>query len=149
MQIGVAIDDGGFGKVLNELLRRSMNLQPVFEDIGAAMQTSTEQRIENEGPAPDGTPWPELSAATKKKRGDDAKMLRDQGHLYQSLTYAASRLRVAWGTGLIYSQIQNLGGWAGRGRKVFIPARTFLGVSREDRKEIGEILAGYLEGAVR
>ncbi len=149
MQIGVQVDDGGFGKALTQLLRHTSNLKPVFEEIGSMLQTSAEQRIENEGPGPAGEKWPALAPSTLKRRGEDAKMLRDKGHLVASLTFAASRLSVAVGTNRIYGPIQQLGGNAGRGGSATIPARPFLGVSKVDWKEIGETMTGYLAGGLR
>jgi phage virion morphogenesis protein len=149
MQIRARIEDGGFSKAMADLMRRTMNLKPAFAEIGSMLQTSAEQRIENEGPGPQGEAWPALSAATVAKRGEDAKMLRDQGHLYASLTYTADRFSVAVGSNKVYAAIQQLGGKAGRGRKVQIPARPYVGISDDDRKEIGEILGGYVMGGVR
>ena len=148
MQIHVDIQDDGFGRALGELLRRTANLKPVFEEIGSMLQTSAEQRFEKEE-GPDGASWPDLAPSTRARRGAAAKMLRDSGHLYQSLSYSASRLRVAVGANRVYAAIHQLGGKAGRGKKVEIPARPYLGISDEDRQSIGEILADRLSGGLR
>ncbi len=54
---------------------------------------------------------------------------------------------VVVGTKLPYAAIHNFGGQAGRGRKVRIPARPFMGVSAEGRAEIMDIIRRHLEAA--
>ncbi|MDD2870123.1 phage virion morphogenesis protein [Neomegalonema sp.] len=144
----VRIEDDGFRPALEALLRRSSDLRPVFSEIGAALQTSAEERFEDEED-PDGRSWPAHSPATLLRRGSGARKLRDKGHLYQSLNWRASRLKAEVGTNRIYARIHQLGGEAGRGRKVEIPARPYLGVSAADRKEIAEILNDHLTKGLR
>ncbi|MES8537205.1 phage virion morphogenesis protein, partial [Cutibacterium acnes] len=61
----------------------------------------------------------------------------------------AGRLQAAVGTNRVYARIHQLGGKAGRNRKVTIPARPFLGINADDRQMIGEILNDHLAMAVR
>ena len=61
MQIRAHIEDGGFSKAIADLMRRTMNLKPAMEEIGSLLETSAQQRIENEGPGPQGEAWPALS----------------------------------------------------------------------------------------
>ncbi|MDD2870088.1 phage virion morphogenesis protein [Neomegalonema sp.] len=144
----VRIEDDGFRAALEALLRRSANLRPVFAEIGSALQASTEDRFENEE-GPDGRAWRTHSPATLLRRGSGARKLRDKNHLYQSLNWRASRLEAAVGTNRVYARIHQLGGKAGRGRKVEIPARPYLGVDAEDREMIGEILNDHLTKGLR
>jgi phage virion morphogenesis protein len=51
---------------------------------------------------------------------------------------------VAVGTNRVYAAIHQLGGQAGRGRKVTIPARPYLGVSAADRVRILAVLKWFL-----
>lgn len=148
VKVAITVQDDGFREVLTRLIERTYNLQPAFEEIGSALLATTQQRFEAEA-GPDGTAWPAHSAATAFKRGSNAKKLRDRGHLYASLTYAASRLKSEVGTNRVYARIHQLGGKAGRGRKVTIPARPYLGVGDADRRMIGEILTDHLAMAVR
>lgn len=145
--IAVTIEDDGIRDALTRLLGLTANLQPVFDEIGSMLLASTEQRFEDET-GPDGKAWEPHSPATVLQRGAGAPILRDQGHLYQSLTYHASRLQAEVGTNRAYARIHQLGGEAGRGRQVTIPARPYLGISDEDRTEIGAILNDHLERAV-
>lgn len=148
VSVTIRVEDEGFRDALTRLLQRSANLQPVFAEIGSSLLAATEDRFEAET-GPDGQPWAAHSAATLSRRGSSAKKLRDRNHLYQSLTYAAGRLQAAVGTNRAYARIHQLGGKAGRGRKVTIPARPYLGVNADDRRMISEILTDHLATAVR
>lgn len=148
VSVSIRIEDEGFRDALTRLLERSANLQPVFAEIGSALQATTEDRFEAET-GPDGQAWAAHSPVTLLKRGASAKKLRHRNHLYQSLSYAAGRLQAAVGTNRTYARIHQLGGKAGRGRKVTIPARPYLGVSTDDRRMIAEILTDHLAEGVR
>jgi len=148
VKVAITVQDDGFRDALMRLLAATANLKPVFDEIGSALLATTEQRFEAEA-GPDGVPWAAHSAATLLRRGSSARKLRDKGHLYQSLTYASGRLKAEVGTNRIYARIRQFGGKAGRGRKVTIPARPYLGISADDRTMIGEILTDHLALAVR
>lgn len=148
VSVSIRIEDEGFREALTRLLERSATLQPVFAEIGSALQAATEDRFEAET-GPDGQAWAAHSPVTLLKRGASAKKLRHRNHLYQSLNYAAGRLQVAVGTNRTYARIHQLGGKAGRGRKVTIPARPYLGVNADDRRMVAEILTDHLAMAVR
>lgn len=51
------------------------------------------------------------------------------------------------GTKLPYAAIHQFSGRAGRGRKVTIPARPFIGVSAQGKDEIMAIIRRHLEAA--
>lgn len=148
VKVSITIEDDGFRDALTRLIARTHELRPVFEEIGSALLATTQQRFEAEA-GPDGAAWPAHSAATVLRRGAGAPKLRDRGHLYASLTYAASRFKAEVGTNRVYARIHQFGGKAGRGRKVTIPARPYLGVSDADRRMIGEILTDHLATAVQ
>jgi phage virion morphogenesis protein len=54
---------------------------------------------------------------------------------------------VVLGVNKVYAAIHHFGGPAGRGRKVTIPPRPYLGLSEADREEIRAILNDYLAAA--
>lgn len=39
--------------------------------------------------------------------------------------------------------IHKLGGYAGRGRRTYIPARPFLTIANEDLRELDEVILSY------
>lgn len=131
VQLTATIDDGGALAALKELEARLVDMKPAFDEIGQALQTSTHQRFEDAA-GPDGRAWPDLSEATKAARGADAKPLLARRHLYDSINWRAGMREVAVGSNRKYARIQQLGGEAGRGLKTKIPARPYLGISRDD-----------------
>ena len=133
-------------------------------DIGAAMVTSTRERFDTQS-GPDGRRWAPLSADTvigrlggtkrvytksmrfrKGVRGrmESLRILFRQGHLRNSITYRASRTGVEIGTNLVYGAIHQHGGRAGRGKKITIPARPYLGISSADEQMIDGLAQAYL-----
>lgn len=143
VQLNVTFNDGGAVAALEGMRGRLGNLRPAMDEIGQALQTSTHQRF-LDAEDPEGRPWPELSAATKAKRGSDAKPLRDRGNLFDSINWRAGAAEVAVGSIRKYARLQQLGGQAGRGRKVTIPPRPYLGINEDDRQEITDILRVHL-----
>lgn len=156
------------GRALVGLQVRLADLHPVLDEIGAAMVGSTQRRFEEER-GPDGKPWRLLSAETVLARaGGRAKVytkrgamrkgatrrigataiLRDSARLYQSITHRATRTEVEVGTDAVYGRIHQLGGQAGRGKTVTIPARPFLGMSDGDVREALEIVNDYIRGVL-
>lgn len=72
------------------------------------------------------------------------KILQVLGHLRGSIHRVAGRDQVEVGSNLVYARIHQYGGQAGRGRKVTIPPRPFLGVDADDAAMILAVLRGYL-----
>ncbi|MDX2008261.1 MAG: phage virion morphogenesis protein [Meiothermus sp.] len=135
-------------------------LNRVAAQAGEALVSSTVQRFDAQQ-APDGTPWQPLAASTVAPRARDftksgrirkpaerrmlgRKILIQSARLRNSISHRRDGTRVAVGTNVRYARIHQLGGMAGRGRKVQIPARPYLGVSEADRAEIRRILAREL-----
>ncbi|MDD5395238.1 MAG: phage virion morphogenesis protein [Thiothrix sp.] len=76
---------------------------------------------------PTGEKWPALSEVTiKRRRNGSDKPLRDTGVLMNSLQSFVQGNTAHIGSHLIYSNIHNYGGMAGRGRKVKIPQRRYM-----------------------
>ena len=136
---------------LAALIGRVSKLDDALDEIGASNVTETQMRFEQKL-GPDGTPWVALSDVTKAKKqragaGGEAQILRDGGDLYDSLTHQVKRGEgVMVGVTRVYGRIHQLGGMAGRGLKVRIPARPYLGVSRDGEEEIALIVGKHLEG---
>jgi phage virion morphogenesis protein len=146
--ITIRIEDKPVLDALNRLSRKMGDLSPVLRVIGEELVKSTEARFGSQGPAPDGTPWKALSPATLKRK-KHSKILTESGHLRGSIrSQLMGTHAVAVGTNRVYGAIHQLGGPAGRGRKVRIPARPYLGISPEDSERITGIVERYLEGKV-
>jgi phage virion morphogenesis protein len=162
----VKVDEGEVGKALEALARRAVDLDPVLDEIGASQVTEVQQRFEGEH-GPDGAKWAPLAASTVAKRGrrsgsarrdkrgrfqrrgaGGAKILRDQGNLYDSVSHAVFSGGVKIGANTPYARIQQLGGRAGRGHAALIPARPYLGVSDEGAREMIAIVHDHLARAL-
>jgi phage virion morphogenesis protein len=140
---------------LGRLLARSLSLRQPFEEIGASLVASTQQRIEDERD-PAGNAWDDLALSTQLRRvgksgirGPD-HMLRVKGLLVGSLTYIASDLTLQEGSNRVYAALQQFGGDDGMAPgPAAVPARPYLGLSDDDEREIDAILVGHLEGAIQ
>jgi len=83
------------------------------------------------------------------KYSANKKTLIDTGRLMNSITYKAHSDKVEIGTNVVYGAIHQLGGKAGRGRKVDIPARPYLMVQDGDWTTIKEVSMRYLTKGVK
>jgi phage virion morphogenesis protein len=141
--IGIVVTAQGVAQIeqrLGRLAALDGQLTPLMDEIAQALLASTQRRFEDEA-GPDGTAW------AQTKRG--GSILRDQGHLYQSLTPEADGHSAAVGSNLVYARIHQLGGEAGRGLSVSLPARPFLGLDSEDKAEISALVRDYMLGLIR
>ncbi|WP_310601196.1 phage virion morphogenesis protein [Desulfobulbus sp.] len=168
--IAVRIDDREVMAALDRLRAHADRMAPVFKIIGETLLQSTRQRFRDQED-PEGRPWQALKPSTvagKAARGHSSKILRARGHLADTIRYQADNNGVRIGTNRIYGAIHQLGGttsphvirprtkkalaWPGArhpARSVNhpgsdIPARPYLGISRQDRDRILEIVADHL-----
>ncbi|PZA07787.1 MULTISPECIES: phage virion morphogenesis protein [unclassified Meiothermus] len=149
---------------------RDLSLRPAARKIGEALVSSSIRRF-NEQKAPDGTPWQPLAASTIAPRKRDftrsgrlrksaerrlvnRKILIQTARLRNSIAFTVNGTTVAVGTNVVYAATHQFGAKAGafgrtsRGQAIpfgDIPARPFLGISREDQVEIERILKGGLD----
>ena len=70
----------------------------------------------------------------------------DTGRLRNSITYRVAGEVLYVGTNVEYAGIHQFGARAGRRRNVVIPARPFLGISRDDREKIEHIIQDFIRG---
>lgn len=117
----------------------------VKEAIAEGVKSRTLRRFE-ESRAPDGTPWPPLSPVTLARTGKNRKALILTGRLRNSIAWTVRGDAIVVGTNVVYARIHQYGGYAGRGRKVRIPARPYLGITEEDRREAESLLREWLRG---
>ncbi|MCL2876917.1 MAG: phage virion morphogenesis protein [Betaproteobacteria bacterium] len=123
-----------------------------MKEIGEDLLYSTRQRM-IQGIAPDGSQWTPLSAVTlaiRRKRGrSGAKPLIDTGTLKTALNYRILPAGVSIGTNRQGAHAHQFGtNRAGRGRKVTIPPRPFLGISDEDTEAIERTIVRAIEGGI-
>lgn len=159
MEISVKINDRETRNLLNRLRANAADLTPTMQAIGAFYERRVVENFKAQA-APDGTPWQPLSEVTLhlglarnkgwKKNGylsdkgkrylSGKRILWEHGDLEGSVHSQASRTSVSIGTGghIPYAAIHQLGGKAGRGRKVTIPARPYLALNRGSEMDLAE-----------
>lgn len=119
-------------------------MTPAFRTLGRIFKTGAQLRFRKQQ-SPEGAAWKPSQRALR----DHGQTLRLTGRLRNSLTYVADHASVAIGTNVRYGAIHQLGGKAGRGRKVTIPARPYLGASEAEKQEAVEALNGFIGGRWR
>lgn len=124
---------------LREVARRCENLSPVMRAIGDRVVRQTFERFNRGGPAPSGRPWLPPKIPNPRRRGTlrVTDQLRDSIH-YQLIGHNA----VSIGSNKVYAAIHQFGGRSREGW--YVPARPYLGLSRENSDEILGIINEYL-----
>ena len=127
-----------------QTLYRALNgdLTRPMTRIAGSLRKSTVKRFSSKT-APDGSRWAGLEPATlrakaKKDGGERGGILVERGDLYKSLTaFASERMAVA-GTPQLYAQYHQTG-------THHMVARPIFGLSEQDRQDIRQSLADWLE----
>ena len=135
--IEMKIDNNDVERKLLELAQKSENLRPLMKNIAGIFASATEENFKNEG-RPD--KWTELSEATKKQRTKQKKwpgqILQVSGQLASSISTQYDDESAVIGSNLDYAAIHQLGGQAGKNKKVEIPARPYLKLTDDDFEKI-------------
>jgi phage virion morphogenesis protein len=162
------IDDHALMAYLAKVENRCIDMTPAMKAIGEYMLRATDQRFTDEED-PEGKAWTPHAAITRalayrrkggkthtaKRKQVSAAFLRyaasrkilTEGHyLRRSIHYVADRDSVVIGTppDIPYAAIHQFGGKAGRGKKVKIPARPYLGINDRDRAKAVQIMKQYI-----
>lgn len=132
--------------------RRALDLGPaeleaIVYAIGEAIVTQTKPRIAAEKRGPEGEAWAPWSAAYAATRSGGHSLLQGEGHLLDSIANHSAGMEAVVGTNLVYSAIQQFGGDPDAGHAP-IPARPYLGLSGENRREIEELVVNLVEGMI-
>lgn len=158
---GVSLHWGGLDKALGRATGKLGNTQALMESVGEALVSGTKKRFD-EKKDPEGTPWKPSRRALEK----GGKTLMHSGRLRRSIDYAATSDKVMVGSNLAYARIHQKGGeiTPKKAKKlvfkdsdgktvavdaVTIPARPYLGVSKEDMEDIKATMADFLAGAFK
>ncbi len=141
MRLAIRLDETPLVAKLKRLASKAA-LRSAFLEIAARMETATRMRFEA-GTDPDGKKWKPSARALK----EGGRTLVDTAHLMQSITSRSDDTAALVGSNVIYARIHQLGGKAGRGGSADMPARPYLGFSREDKTAITEIFINNLRAA--
>lgn len=108
-----------------------------MKNIAGTFASSVADNFAEEG-RPD--KWIDLSEVTKKQRKKIGKypgqILQVTGQLASSVHTYYDEDSAIIGSNLAYAAIHQLGGQAGKNKKVKIPARPYLNLSKDDYKNI-------------
>lgn len=143
VKIDIEDNSDKVGEALQRLAARVGRLTPVFRDIGEYLHQAHEERFDAQKD-PQGNPWQPLSErykARKKRNADKILVLDDL--LGGTLRYQATADSLLFGTDRIYGATHQFGD-DDRG----IPARPFLGLSRDDEAEALRLIEEHLIDAV-
>lgn len=162
--ITIQIEDREVVRALDALRARVGDMTPAMRSAAQVLRSDIVERFDTQT-APNGAAWKPLSAASilsrarrhapagyRKRRAKTvarfaggAKALLDTGALRNSIKVLhASSAEALVGTNLRYAAIHNFGGKAGRGRKVTIPARPFMGLSQAGKSDVLDVISRYL-----
>ena len=144
--IEIKIDNKDVERKLLELAQKGENLRPLMKNIAGIFASATEEKFKNEGRP---NKWTELSEATKKQRTKQKKwsgqILQVSGQLASSISTQYDDESAIIGSNLDYAAIHQLGGQAGKNKKVEIPARPYLKLTDDDFNEILDATEHYLK----
>jgi phage virion morphogenesis protein len=147
---GVRINWGGFQEAVDRASNVINNTEGLMLNIGKAMAGHTLKRFKK-SVSPEGEAWKPVKYPRRDEQGRPkkgrAKPLVDNEVLQDSISVSASDFDVHVGSNLPYARIHQLGGQAGRGLKVTIPARPYLGLNEEDIEEIKALVREHMEGS--
>jgi phage virion morphogenesis protein len=143
---------------LSKLDAALVNPESLMPRLGEYLRGSTRDRVKTMR-APDGSPWAPLSPLYQKsKRQNKDKILTLRGYLGNQIAVQfEGRDTVPVGSNRVYARIHQFGGVIKPRRakalriggnlrgSAKIPARPFLGLSREDHQEVIAITKDWLE----
>ena len=143
--IEIKIDSQEVERKLQEIAKKTSDLKPLMKNIAGIFASAAEDNFAEEG-RPD--KWQDLSKVTKKLREKKGKwpgqILQVTGQLASSVNTYYGNDSAVIGSNLEYAAIHQLGGQAGRNKKVTIPARPYLKLTEDDFKEIINYVKHFL-----
>src|SRR5574344_409901 len=143
--IELRIDNKAVEDALLKFASKCEDMKPLMKNIAGIMADAVEENFEQEG-RPD--KWQELAESTikhrKKTRHWPGRILQVEGQLATSITTQYDNESAVIGSNLAYAAIHQLGGQAGKGKKVTIPARPYLNLTESKIKDIIKITNQYL-----
>ncbi len=129
--ITIDLDSKDLQRGLGQLLQNATDTRPMMRAIATEMSSLTEDNFESESWG--GKKWPR----SRRADADGGKTLQLSGQLAASISTQTGNDFARIGSNKKYAAIHHLGGQAGRGKKVTIPARPYLPVSGAGQLQSG------------
>ncbi len=102
----IRIEDQGVKRLLARIQRRTHSLTPAMNIIGQIVRTSIVRNFEKEGRP---QRWKAHSETTENRRGKGVSILREEGHLMNSIHSKAYKDRTVIGTNRVYAAVHQFG----------------------------------------
>jgi len=133
-------------EVLTQLVNNLDDLAPALGNVGEHLMLTHRDHFDQQR-SPDGDPWQPLSPEyAKRKKKNKGKILRLNDILRDTLAYNIGDDSLEFGSNLEYAAIHQFGAANDMiPRLAAIPARPFLGLSRDDEKEVIKIFSELLK----
>ncbi|MDN3211644.1 phage virion morphogenesis protein [Haemophilus sp. SZY H51] len=136
--IKITLNDIQAAAKLHSIAQQLQHPRKLYGVLGETLKKIHAERFKQEVD-PQGNGWQPLSAKTlarKQKKGKSTKILRQDGYLSDRTAYNYNDKNVEFGSDAKYARLHQFGGKAGRGKKVTIPKRPWLGVSQQDEQKL-------------
>lgn len=132
--IKITLDDTKFVQQLQAIATQLQQPRRLYGVLGETLKKIHAARFKAEQDSEEKAwkPLEDSTLALKRKRGKSTKILRQDGYLADKTAYNVTNNNVEFGSQEIYARLHQFGGKAGRGQKVKVPARPWLGVGRND-----------------
>lgn len=126
----ISLDASRLEHGLGQLLKNATNTRPMMRAIATEMVSLTEDNFENES-------WGGEKWKQSKRAANGGKTLQLTGQLATSISTKVGNDFAQIGINKKYAAIHHLGGQAGRGRKVILPARPYLPINGSGQLQKG------------
>ena len=136
--IKISLNDIQAAQQLHNIARQLQQPRKLYGVLGETLKKIHAERFKQEVD-PEGNNWQSLSPKTltrKQKKGKSTKIWRQGGYLSDKTAYNYNDQNVEFGSDAKYARLHQFGGKAGRGKKVTIPKRPWLGVNAQDEQKL-------------
>ena len=151
MSVDLHVDLRALGRLADRIAALGdMDLRPLMDELGAAVASQTQRRIDSEKTGPDGSPWEPWSASYAATRHHNQGLLVGSGALRDSIGHVVglSGDFAEIGSNLVYAAAHQYGldmSIVGSRRRVTIPARPYLGISAENEADLVALVDDFVD----
>lgn len=147
MSIGLQFDLSSVSRLQERIARLgNVDRQDLLEQLAGVAESQTRRRISDEQETPDGEPWQAWSANYAATRHGGQALLQGDGNLVDSITSEIEGDEALIGSNLVYAAIHQFGGTPDMAPgPAGIPARAYLGFSRDNLNEIEAVADRWLD----
>jgi phage virion morphogenesis protein len=155
MSVDMRVDTRGLERLANRIAQLSdMDTRPLMDELGAAVVSQTQRRIDSEKTDADGKEWPAWSESHAKTRHQGQSLLMASGALHDSIEHIMGITGddVEVGSNLVYAAAHQHGldmSLVGSRRRITIPARPYLGISFENETDLVALVDDFVDRQMR